>query len=297
MAMNNILPAVLTHDSKQNIIVKISVTIVSLMLLLTVTSVNADMVFDFQKKMADKGNTEAQFKVGEMYETGRGVKKDAGAAVEWFRKAAANGHQEAGYKLLMIDIKKEGMTAKNKSAAKELTGKAKSGDGVSQYYLGKMYHTGVGLKKNSNKALEWYKKAAQQGVTSAEAGIIEIQNAKSNWAAKEAKRKAAEKKRKELAAKKKAKQDAAKAKAQAERKAKVEAAQAARKEAQAKKAAEKKAKLQAERERKRQELIKARQQRAAAEASKKSQAKQEEKPEFEADPCSGKSARFLSTCR
>ena len=34
----------------------------------------ADGLFDFQMKLANKGNAEAEFHVGEMYETGFGVK-------------------------------------------------------------------------------------------------------------------------------------------------------------------------------------------------------------------------------
>ena len=54
--------------------------LIALMLLTLILSVStiaqADGLFDFQMKLAQKGNAEAQFKVGEMYETGFGVKED-----------------------------------------------------------------------------------------------------------------------------------------------------------------------------------------------------------------------------
>ena len=264
----------------------------SALFLLTASNANADMVFDFQKKMADKGNAEAQFKVGEMYQTGRGVKKDTAAASEWFKKAQSNGHTEAGYRLLYLRIQKQGLTAENKVAAKEISTKAKSGDGISQYYLGMMYHHGVGLTKNYDKALQWYKKAELKGVTAAEQGRLDVQTAK-NKAAAVASKRAAEAKKKAALEKKKKAQQAAKAKAEAAKN------KASQNQAEAEQAAARAAKAKAvaaEKEKKRQALIKARQDRAKAQqaATKKEEA---EKAEFEADPCSGKSARFLSTCR
>ena len=40
-------------------------------------------VFRFQIKLAEQGNAEAQYKVGEMYESGKGADKDVVAALEW----------------------------------------------------------------------------------------------------------------------------------------------------------------------------------------------------------------------
>ena len=59
------------------------------------TAAQADMVFDFQMKLAQKGNAEAQFKVGEMYEAGRGVEKNMEEAMKWINKAAAQGNKAA----------------------------------------------------------------------------------------------------------------------------------------------------------------------------------------------------------
>jgi len=58
---------------------------------------HADGLFDFQMKLAKKGNAEAQFKVGEMYETGFGVKEDKTEAMNWITKAANQGHETASF--------------------------------------------------------------------------------------------------------------------------------------------------------------------------------------------------------
>ena len=290
-----------------------SVFIVCALFLVLTSSANADMVFDFQKKMADKDNAEAQFSVGEMYESGRGVKRDVALALEWFNKAAANGHEGASFKLLYLDIEKNGLTADNKNAFTNLKTKAKSGDANAEYTVGLMYQKGVGLKRNDNKALEWYKKAALQGVTTAEQGIEAIEM-KQGAKALALKKKEAERKKKIAARKKSAdlKKEQERKNAEAEKKkkdallakqkAKATAERSASKIAADKEATEKAAKQQMLRaealrarqmeaqEKKRQALIKARQGREQASKAK-------EVDEFQSDPCSGKSARFLSTCR
>ena len=54
---------------------------------------------EWWRKAADQGHAAAQYKLGVAYYFGRGVEKDDKQAVEWFRKAADQGHAEAQYKL------------------------------------------------------------------------------------------------------------------------------------------------------------------------------------------------------
>jgi len=56
-----------------------------------------------------------------------GVDKNDSRAVEWYRKAAKQGHAGA------------------------------------QFNLGKMYENGFGVDKNDSRAVKWYRKAAKQG--------------------------------------------------------------------------------------------------------------------------------------
>ena len=112
-----------------------------------ITAAQADMVFDFQMKLAQKGNAEAQFKVGEMYESGRGVEKNMIEAKRWINKAAAQGNQAAGYKLLYYDLQKNGVNKDNKAKLGELQDAARDGDGYAQYYVGLRHSRGGGLRK------------------------------------------------------------------------------------------------------------------------------------------------------
>ena len=276
----------------------------------------ADVLFNFQMKLAKKGNVEAQFKIGEMYETGFGVKKDIAEARSWITKAANQGHETANFKLLYWDVKKKGIYKTNKAGVEMIKAKAKEGNHQAEYYLGKMYANGVGMKKDTDKAFEWLNKAALAGVLEAEREVVTVREAlqkqvrkKENLARKHAAQKRQTEQKTKLKAKPKAK---AKAKQEAQRKykqekkveEKVRAAEINKKK-QDEKAREnardeqtKKSALLAE-----QQVLankKAEEQQRVAKKQALQKKKQEEKSsktQFKSDPCSGKSARFLSTCR
>ena len=76
--------------------------------------------------LAEQGNAVAQYKLGVMYENGRGVDVDYQEAVRWYELAAAQGHMHA------------------------------------QTNLGFIYGTGRGVKQNYQEALRLYRLAATQ---------------------------------------------------------------------------------------------------------------------------------------
>ena len=92
--------------------------------------------------MAEQGDAEVQFILGSMYEKGTGVRQDKGKAVEWYQKAAAQGHADA---------------------LNSLNRMAEQGDAKVQFILGGMYEKGIGARQDKGKAVEWYQKAAAQG--------------------------------------------------------------------------------------------------------------------------------------
>ena len=53
---------------------------------------NYSEAFKFCSVAAEQGNAEAQFNLGVMYDNGQGVKQDYFKAVEWYQKAAEQGH-------------------------------------------------------------------------------------------------------------------------------------------------------------------------------------------------------------
>ncbi len=151
--------------------------LITLILFLPAIS-QADGLFDFQMKLAKKGNAEAQYKVGEMYETGFGVKKDMNEAKSWITKSAGQGHETAKFKLLYWDIEKNGITKVNKAEVDVLVAEAEGGNPQAQFYVGKMHAHGVGVKKNSTVAIGWLNKAALVGVLAAERELITVRESK-----------------------------------------------------------------------------------------------------------------------
>ena len=267
-------------------------------------------VFRFQIKLAEQGNAEAQYKVGEMYETGKGSTKDLTQAQDWYEKAAKQGHKKAEYRLLLLDISKNGLTDTSKNQLNILRSEANSGSPDAQYFLGKMYASGVGVPKSLEDAQTWLKKAAFNGVTEAETEAIAVDEELARMQEREAKRKAetAEEARKQREA-----QDLARKEKEA-RERELAARREAEKAATARNSQDKvneqltkeqAIKLEKDRiEKEKADRVKT----AAAEASKKSEpdkaepakseaADEASKATFETDPCKGKSARFLSTCR
>lgn len=279
--------------------------------LLVSSPVYADGLFNFQMKLAVRGNAEAQFKVGEMYETGFGVEQDTTEAVKWISKAASKGHETANFKLLYWDIEKNGLNDKNRNKFEALEVKAKAGNPQAEYYLGKMYAHGVGVKKDSDKAIGWLNKAVFVGVFAAESELVLTRENKQRELLD--KRRRDEKKRAQREAKKEANkqkklQQQAEQKRQLELKQQENAAALKKQQAVADSAAKEK-QMQQNLEKQRSADLAARQraervaeqQRAAdkkaALLKKLEEDKKVRRTQFESDPCSGKSARFLSTCR
>ena len=62
------------------------------------------------RPLADQGNNAAQFKLGQIYRDGKGVKQDYAAAVVLFTKAADQGNAQARYNLGLMYFLGQGVT-------------------------------------------------------------------------------------------------------------------------------------------------------------------------------------------
>ena len=200
---------------------------------------------------------------------------------------------------MYLEISKNGLTDASKSQLNTLKSEANSGNPDAQYFLGKMYASGVGVPKSLEEAQTWLKKATFNGVPEAEHEAIAVDEELARAQEREAKRKSevAEEARKQREA-----EDLARKEREArdrEAIAKREADKvAARKDAERTKLDQDKDKDKlavTEKDR----LEKEKLERDKAEAAKAKSAAQTDdtKASFESDPCKGKSARFLSTCR
>jgi len=78
-------------------------------------------------KSAKAGFVDAQYAAGVMYDNGNGVQQDYSKAMEWYKKAAANG------------------------------------DGNAMFAAGNLYANGYGVAKDLHEAKKWYCKGARLG--------------------------------------------------------------------------------------------------------------------------------------
>ena len=92
------------------------------------------------KRLAEKGDTEAQYHLAVCYYYGKGVEMNIPEAIEWYRKAADRGHANA------------------------------------QCNLGICYEFGLGVNKDLSKAAYWYRKAAEQGNDIAKKALNKLQS-------------------------------------------------------------------------------------------------------------------------
>ncbi|MHB9147353.1 MAG: hypothetical protein ACYC2U_02825 [Candidatus Amoebophilus sp.] len=114
------------------------------------------------KAAAKQGHREAQFELGRMYENGLGIGKDPKKARKWYEMAADQKHVEAQFNLGEMYRQGLGVNIKDEARAVELYGDAANqGHGDANIQLGWMYDHGKGVEKNPDKALEYYRKAAE----------------------------------------------------------------------------------------------------------------------------------------
>jgi len=114
--------------------------------------------------LAERGNADAQFQIGSLYTNGGpGITKDDKQAVDWFSKAAEQGHMEAQTKLGFMYATGKGVAQNYHTAVYWCYKAAEQGDVISQYNLGLMYAEGQGVAKDNSLAVSWYSKAAAQG--------------------------------------------------------------------------------------------------------------------------------------
>ena len=119
------------------------------------------------------GSPEAVYFLGELYYNGAGVSKDVDKGFEYTNKSYEGGYCMAEWRLGMAYHDGEGVP-EDKTKGNELIRNAmpcleelaiEKGNAEAQANLGSMYYSGIGVAKDINEAIKWFKKAADQGYT------------------------------------------------------------------------------------------------------------------------------------
>jgi len=120
------------------------------------------------RKAADQGDSRAQHNLALMYTTGRGVPQDDAEAVRWFRRAAEQGVPEAQNNLAAMYARGRGVPRDDVGAVQWYRKAADQGSPQAQHSLGQMYAAGEGVSFDIGEAVRWNRLAAEQGHRSAQ---------------------------------------------------------------------------------------------------------------------------------
>ncbi len=113
-------------------------------------------------RAAALGEADAQFALGRLFETGRGLTKDNAAAERWYEEAAAQGHALAMYNLGALAAS-SGDQEGYARAARWFEQAANRGVVDAQFNLAQLYEQGLGVAADPIEAYAWYAAAAEQG--------------------------------------------------------------------------------------------------------------------------------------
>jgi TPR repeat protein len=118
-------------------------------------------------KAAQQGVPEAMLKLGQLYLTGafgHSFKQDYHAALDWFRRAGAQGVGEAEYEVGLRYEHNEGVSAPDmKRAVEYFLNAARLGFAPAQYRMGQLYRLGHHVPQDLEKSRHWFAAAEAQG--------------------------------------------------------------------------------------------------------------------------------------
>lgn len=114
------------------------------------------------RQCADMGNDDCQLAIGQLYEFGDGVPKDARQAAAWYRKSADQGNPIGQKTLGLLHELGKGVP-ENWAEAFRLYFKGAEKFQDSAFAVGRMYEFGMSVPQNRAIAIEWFKKADQLG--------------------------------------------------------------------------------------------------------------------------------------
>ncbi len=126
------------------------------------------------RKAAEQGHAQAQYHLGRLYDSGKGVIEDNQQAVNWYRKAAEQGLAQAQYHLGRMYDSGKGVIEDNQQAVNWYRKAAEQGNANAQYHLSRMYATGEGVTKDNQEASNWLSKAAELGQTDAQSLLAHV---------------------------------------------------------------------------------------------------------------------------
>ena len=122
------------------------------------------------RPLAEKGDADAAFNLGQAYRLGRGVPTNLAAAATWFERAAAKGHLDAQTTLGLMLFENGDRTG----GIRWLKQAADKGDPRALLVYGTALFNGDGVKKDPILGYAYVSRAAAQGLPPAQATLEQL---------------------------------------------------------------------------------------------------------------------------
>lgn len=117
---------------------------------------------EYFEKAAEQGHSNAQFNCGVMYYKGEGGEVNLPKALYWCTQSAQQGHKEAQLWCGVMYDEGKGTHMDKAKALYWYEKAAEQGVAIAQKKCGDSYYYGIGTNEDKDKAREWYQKAADQ---------------------------------------------------------------------------------------------------------------------------------------
>lgn len=112
------------------------------------------------RPLADRGDADAQYNLGQAYKLGRGVPLNMNLAEQWYERAARQGHAQAGANLGLILFQ----NGRRREAMPYIERAATDGDPRAQYVLGTALFNGDVVARDWPRAYAMMSRAAAEGL-------------------------------------------------------------------------------------------------------------------------------------
>ena len=122
------------------------------------------------RPLADKGDADAAFNLGQAYRLGKGVPLDLAQAQGWFERAARKGHVDAQTTLGLLLFSNGNQVA----AMRWLKGAAEAGEPRALLMVGTALYNGDGVPRDPVSAYAYVSRAAAQGLAPAKATLADM---------------------------------------------------------------------------------------------------------------------------
>ncbi|KAG0252473.1 hypothetical protein DFQ27_008058, partial [Actinomortierella ambigua] len=141
----------------------------------TIDEMDETAAFERCFQAANRGDSEEQHRLGNMFISGQGAKINVDEAAKWYLLSAQQGHVVAQRKIGLMYAAGQGVELpRPEAAASWLLKAAQQGDAKAQHYIGEIYKVGRGVSQRDAEAIKWFTKAAHQGISDAQFSLGEM---------------------------------------------------------------------------------------------------------------------------